>query len=294
MARWMAWGLVSLLLAACGGSEKDGEGGGSSYRNASLAAPSTNETSPTLNVPASQAGSFCVPNAGAEVFGGISFFTVHPFKQKAYGCLVVNSARGHPALTGTESIRFEVGPTDCSASSGYDDCLNDTSRHQIEDDDPTPTNGRVVTYETNLYIPAQARLRPAGCCHLMALAQLNVVGDGDFGILAYLAVGAGGQLFVRTHKAFTYDVQQDVMVVANPVGRWISVRYEIKSTTQADGYLKVFVDGVLRVDETRATLRNANTVNRFSFGILNSPKSLASEPYAAQVFYMDGLSKTLR
>lgn len=285
---------ASLLLAACGGGQDDGGGGDSPYRVASLAAPTTNDVSPTLNVPASAAGTFCVPGTGAEVFGGMQFFTVHPFQQKAYGCLVVDSANGHPVLTGSRSIRFELGPNDCSAGAGYDDCANDSSRNQIEDDDARLTNGRVLTYDTNVYIPAQTRFRPAGCCQLMALAQLNFTGDGNFGVLAYLGVSPGGGLFVRTHQGFSYNILNDVPVAANPVGRWINVRYEIKSTTQADGYLKVSVDGVLMVDQTRATLPSATAVNRASFGIYNAFKSRATEPYATQVFYMDGISKTVQ
>lgn len=299
MKTLMVCAASSLLLTACGGGggaqdASAGEVPDSPYRIATLAVPSTNEASPTLNVPASQVGAFCMGNQLTEVFGGMRFVTPHPYKQKAYGCLIVNSSAGHPVLTGSESMRFELGPNDCSAGLGFDDCANDRSRHEIQEDDVKPTTGRVLTYDTNVYIPVQPRFRPAGCCHLLTLAELTWDSGTAFGVLAYLGVDAGGKLFVRTHQGFNYDIRSDAPVLANPFGRWVNIRYEIKSTTQNDGYVKVYVDGTLKVEQTRPTLPTETAFNNLRLGIFNSFKSWATEPYAAQVFYVDGLSKTVR
>jgi hypothetical protein len=287
--------MASLALAACGG------GGGDKADTppvAELSAyslpPPNDDVSATLAVPASQAGTFCVPNQGAEVFGGLAYVTKFPIRQKAYGCLVVSSAKGHPVLTGTQSIRFEVGPNDCSASVDYDDCLNNTSRHQIDESDATPTAGKVLTYETNVFIPPQTRLRPPGCCNVTTLAEVTSFGVNGFSVLAWLTVTESGDLAMRLHSGFKYEYLKDVPLAANPVGRWVNIRYEIKSTTQADGYLKVYVDGLLKVDQTRATLPIATVNNRLTLGIMNLGKSSATAPYGSQVFYVDGLSKTVR
>ena len=115
-----------------------------------------------------------------------------------------------------------------------------------------------------------------------------------YGTLAYLEVADNGDLLVRSDTGFTFGIEKKYPVYSNPVGKWIKVGWEIRSSTGPDGYLKVYVDDVLKVNESRPTLPSATASNRLRVGIYNVFLSKALEPYGNQVVYFDGISKSVR
>ena len=271
-----------LLLAACGG------GGSSGGATSGVPSPVDAEASGLMITPG---GTRCDGVSTADATGGLVFETTHPIGAQAYGCLVVDQADGQPVAEGAKSLRFELRPADCSSNSGFDDCKNDRSRHEINEDSRPGTQGSILTYETRVFVPPQTRLRPRGG-NALVVTQINFTDGNLYGTLAYLEIGTNGELQVRTHVGFTYDILNQVTVLADPVGRWVNVRYEIKSTSAADGYIKVFVDGVLKVDEVRATLPTASAAHTLKIGLYNAFKTRASEPYKTQVIHFDALAKS--
>jgi polysaccharide lyase-like protein len=231
----------------------------------------------------------CTDTLNADAFGGVPFITfLDPI---SYGCRIVNAADGHPVHDGSQSARFELRANECNASPASPDCQTDRSRYEVfENNRGTSTDGRIVTYELWVYIPAQPRIRPRGG-NLLFLDQIQYLPpDGEAGgVLAYLEVGSNGELMIRTHRGFTFDIQQQYTVVPNPAGTWNKIVWEIKSTTTADGYVRVYANDVLRVDETKPTLPNAGWRHSLKIGIYNAFKSQASEPYDTQVVYFDGI-----
>lgn len=241
---------------------------------------------------ASSPGTSCAVAGNTDVLGGLRFQTSHRINANDYGCLIVRKDQGHPVFDGAESARFEVRPADCSASASFDDCKQDRSRHEINETTLEPTSGSTLVYTTRLFIPEQERFKPRGR-NTLFLTQINFVdGAGLYGTLAYLEVADNGDLLVRTDKDFTFGIKAQYPVYQKPFGKWIKVMWEIRSTPAADGYLRVYVDDVLRVNESRATLPSATATNRLKIGIYNVFKSRASEPYANQVVYFDGIART--
>ncbi|WP_420473112.1 DUF4214 domain-containing protein [Noviherbaspirillum sp. ST9] len=223
-----------------------------------------------------------------DALGGVAFQTVHPIGEKAWGCRVVTGP-SFPVLSGSRSVRFEVNPTDCSGNEGFNDCTNDRSRHEIITANALG-DGRVVNYESSLYIPTQAKFRPKGDNKLF-LNQVNSTSATQFGTLAYLEVGSDGDLYVRTQPAGTQSPLNLYPIYKSPQGKWIKVRYEVKVTPDAtSGYLKVYVDDKLVITENRATVPDAASFANFRIGIYNGIKSLAQEPYAKQIVYFDGVN----
>ena len=94
-----------------------------------------------------------------------------------------------------------------------------------------------------------------------------------------------------THEGLGWDVREQYVVATNPVDRWVHVRYKIKSTAESDGFLKVHVDGDLRIDEIRQTLPTPVGANTIKFGIYNAFKSDAKEEHDTQVVLFDGIAK---
>jgi hypothetical protein len=269
------------LLAGCGG------GGGGDDTVTTVPGPVDATLTGVMVTPT---GAPCT-DTSIDATGGLRFETSAPRGAQAYGCLAVDAAAAQPVFDGTQSLRFEVRPGDCSANDfGYSDCPNDRSRHEINESSRPGTQGKLVVYEMRVFVPAQPRLFPQGG-NVLFLTQINFTQDDLYGTTAYLEVGRSGELLVRTHVGFTWDILKQHVVHANPVDRWVHVRFEIKSTAQPDGYIKVYVDGVLKVDEVRATLPNASAGHSLRLGIYNAFLSRASEPYRTQVVYFDGIKK---
>jgi hypothetical protein len=278
--------LLALALCGCGG-------GGSDAPAPPAPAPATAAPASATPAAAVPAGTSCATSSNTDVFGGLAFQTSHRINARDYGCQIVRKEAGHPVFDGVESARFEVRDGDCSATASYDDCTQDRSRHEINETTQAPSNGKTLVYTTHLYIPAQERFKPRGR-NTMFLTQINVVDGDDYGTLAYLEVADNGELWVRTDKGFSFDIEKQYVADASPVGKWIAVTWEIRSSTGTDGYLKVYIDGVLKVDESRPTLPSATATNRLKIGIYNVFRSRALEPYGNQVVYFDGISKQVR
>jgi hypothetical protein len=292
---------VCATLTACGG-------GGSGSSSSPIVQIPTATTPPPAPPPppppppppvdliATPAGTSCVSERDPDVFGGEVFETSHPIQAKSHGCLIVNSTDKQPVFDGLRSARFEVRAEDCNASASFNDCTNDRSRHEINEREGSGgTSGQVITWEENIYIPKQTRFRPRGDRNALFITQINFKSKTEYGVLAYLEIGPNGELMVTTHNDFTFVVKKK-QVIANsfPVDTWTNIKFEVLSTPQSNGYLKVYLNGKLVVEENRPTLPAADYSNLLKFGIYNAFKSLATEAYTTQVIYFDGVKKTVR
>ena len=298
-------------LVACGG------GGGGSGSAASSSGSGNASSSPTVSstrsIPTSSAiaanvrllttpnGTQCDGVVNQDALGGNVMSIAQPINAAAWGCLIVNSSDGQPVYDGAQSLRFEVRKGDCNSNAGFNDCTSDRSRFEINETNlPSSTEGKIITYETKLYIPSQERIRPLGAVgnsdsNPLFLTQINYINsNGDYGTIAYLKVDENNNLVIQTHIGLTYTVLNRYAVYTNPFDKWIKVKYVVKSTANSDGYIKVYVDDVLKVEETRQTLPNVNSDNMLKFGIYNAFISTASEPYLTQVVYFDGISKVVQ
>jgi hypothetical protein len=235
----------------------------------------------------------CDTEINEDVFMGLSFETSQPINAKDYGCAFVKNVDGFPVFDGTQSARFEVRASDCSTNTNWDDCPNDRSRHEINETDRESSEGRLLAYELMVYIPSKPQVRPLGR-NLLFLVQLNVRNSSLYTTLAYLEVSEWKELLIRTHKGFTWDIKRQYMVLDNPLDKWTKVRFEVKSTSDDNGYLKVFVNDEIKVHETRQTLPTLDSKHSLKFGIYNAYKSKATEPYGTQIVYFDAISKSAK
>jgi|688.fasta_scaffold240698_3 hypothetical protein len=281
-----------LLLAACGGST-------SSTAPTVITVPPF-ATPPTAVVvpPPPPVDLLSTPNGTScgvdpDVFG-VAFETVNTVQSQSHGCLIVNSTDKQPVFDGLRSARFEVRQEDCGASVSFNDCTNDRSRHEISEKEGSSTSGQLLTWEENIYIPTQTRFRPKGK-NALFITQINFKNKADYGTIAYLEIGENGELLVRTHNEFTFDIKT-LHVIANsfPVDTWTNIKFEVLSTPQSNGYIRVYLNGKLVVEENRPTLPTAEYSNMMRVGIYNAFKSRASETYATQVIYFDGVKKNVR
>jgi hypothetical protein len=246
-------------------------------------------------------GTQCDGVVNQDALGGNMMAIAQPINAAVWGCLIVNQSDGQPVYDGSQSLRFEVRKGDCNSNSSFNDCINDRSRFEVNETSlPASTEGKIITYETKIFIPSQERIRPLGAAgnsssNPLSLTQINYINStGDYGTVAYLEVDENNNLFIQTHVGLSFTVLNRYSVYTNPFDKWIKIKYIVKSTANSNGYIKIYVDDVLKVDEVRQTLPNVNSQNMLKFGIYNSFISTSSEPYLTQVVYFDGISKTVQ
>jgi hypothetical protein len=240
-------------------------------------------------------GYTCVDTTNYDVFSGIKFLNVNTYGNKSYGALIVNKNDGYPVFDGNESSRFELRNGDCGWNDGFSDCQTDRSRSEIYANDfENYRVDKIVTYVTHVYIPKQPKFKPLGPNNLLVMNQINYLDSSgkSFGALAYLVMGNNDVLLIRTHKEFTWIGLHDYIITNTPYDKWITLKYEIKMSDKDDGYIKVYANENLLVYENRPTIPSKTGVLNLKFGIYNSLKSSAIEPYTTQIIYIDGVSKT--
>jgi len=246
------------------------------------------------------AGTDCSQSfANTSVFGNVSFQVSQPIGVQPWNCLVVNSSKLVPTYTGNQSVRIEVRPGDCSATGpSYTDCGNDRSRYELLALPKQATQGQILTYNYYIYLPAQPLIRPAqrpGAVSTpeMFVSQINWMNlaGTSYGTLVFLAVDASGALILVPQVGFAFVNDVPVTVDSHPANKWIKLTYAIKSTSGSDGYLRVYANDALILNQTRATLpAAADYRNDLKVGIYNAFLSSAATPYDTQVIFFDDFS----
>jgi hypothetical protein len=258
----LATAAAALFIAACGGG-----GGGNPVAVASIG---------SLSV-----GHAC--NSDEDTMPGMSFIV--PDVDRPHGC-TTSTALTHD---GTRSLRFEVRPGDCYGQ----DCTTDRRRFEIYDSLDTIGLGKTVVYDTFLYIPEQPNFKPRGS-NALFLAQLNLRNyRGLYHTLAYLEIGNDQQLMLRTHQGFTWAIKDRPVLATGIFDRWIKVTYEVRAST-TDGWIKVWVNDILAVEERGATLQTSEDFVALKIGIYNAFVSQATQAYGNQVIHYDGIRRTVR
>lgn len=299
---------LSVILSACGG----GSDLASSSAGVAVASSSPSAVSLAAINLATPAGTACTSSfSNTDAFGNIKLKLSQG--TTPWGCLVVDQANSQPTYSGSQSVRFEVREGDCDATqtfiSGSDlkatDCSTSRSRYEIYENSGNSTEGQIITYEYSIYVPTQPLIQPApskgaSSTPLTVLTQINwscstnapcpTIGSNGYGALAFLKTDYTGALYLQTHKDFTWTTNQVVTIDTKPQDKWVKLKYVIKSTAEADGFIWIFVNDKLVINETRSTLPNSSAKDALKFGIYNSSKSSGAVPWQTQVVYFDGFS----
>ena len=237
----------------------------------------------------------CENTPNADVFNGITFFTVHYINAKPWGCNIVSGTDKHPVFSQKETVRIEVRPGDCSGNTGFNDCINDRSRHEIEENVYDSTNGKTIIYSEKMFIPSQPGFLPEGSngYPLLVLNQITATDSSNFNVLLYLQMGKGNKLQIRLHKNLNFSSIQEYLVSDAPFDKWFNIKYVLKSSSNSDGNIKVFVDENLIVDYSGFTIPSASGKNSFRVGIYNSGLSYVTQPFINQIIYFDSIEKSI-
>ena len=256
----------------------------------------------------------CINGTFEDVFNGIDIQTVNTEGNKPYNCLITTSESGHPVYSGSQSARFELQPEegDCGFSDGFSDCDTDRSRHEISEKwIPEYENiiGKKLTYEYSMYIPEVEYFSPHNTESnnpLTVISQIFSKSEGENTIdddintsscdpkaLLYFVMEEN-KLKYLTHKPFTWNQNEKILIKDNPYNQWIKIKIEINASTDQSGYIKLFINDELVNTDNRPTLcSTGNTSFDLKLGIYNSFLSQKNKPFLKQVIYYDDVRRTI-
>jgi hypothetical protein len=234
----------------------------------------------------------------ADITSSIDFKLVNDLNYKDYNHLIVNKSDNHPVHSGDKSLRFELNEGDCSYNINFNDCNNDRFRTELfESNRVNLESDAVVSYEFNIFLVKNDYFNPGSIndpyTPLTIISQIffddtGIEGDekGQF----YLLVDHNQNLSIRTHKPFTYNIDDERVLLTNIFDKWINVKMVINNK---DSLFQVFVNGNVAYQKSYDFIpeQYINPQYYFKAGIYNAFKSKAYRAYKNQVIYFDNLQR---
>jgi len=227
----------------------------------------------------------------ADVASGWHFSKSLPNGFKRHGFQVVDQKDGHPIRLGSQSIRFEVRPGDCSSHSGWDDCANDRERHELIQRDGLQREDDVFWFAWSLFVPADY---PNVYPTKTALGQFNQIKNN----VIWMFQNMDGGYYVDDQVPGVGSSRRTERIVEQSEfqGRWIDLLVHAKFTSGDDGFFKVYVDHALKFAHAGQTMAKGDQ-SPFKFGIYRSfiSRYLMRNPDAkgvpTQIAYYDEVRK---
>ena len=231
----------------------------------------------------------------SDLFGSTKYKSNSPIGEKSYACQIVNKADGFPVYSGNQSLRYEIRNGDCSANADitWNDCPNDRSRTEMEDYNPNNSIDKVITYEYMMFIPNQANFKPLNT--FLTVAQVLMFTPNNYVGLAQLIIDDNKNLALALTTDFNWTRLSEIpiFVSSDPFNRWMKIKFEIKTTTSQNGYIRLSVDDRFIFEQTRQTSAEESLKLKLRLGIYNTGISRVKGDWPTQVIYYDQLVKTI-
>jgi hypothetical protein len=289
MKKHIALVLFSITLIA-------GCGGGSSASPAVIEQPVINSNIVTTDLARQTVRGVSCELFNSDISDGAKFTLFQLNNRQPYHCLQVHKSDGHPTKSGDYSYRFELRPEDCTWSNEWNDCINDRSRTEIEDvNNGINAYNNEIVWDYWMYIPEQPKFKPTGSAHLFVsqLLTMSTNKTNYFG-LAQILISRDNKLAIRPLKQFSFISEGDIPVIDYPYNQWINIRYEVKTSMNSDGYMRIKVNGNTVVNTTRQNVLDKSGMVMMRLGLYSGVRSTATEPYATQVIYYDSVTKSIK
>lgn len=204
---------------------------------------------------------------------------------KPWGVNPVDQWNG-PVFAGRISERFELRQGDCSAQPEWNDCAMDRERVEMSELKPYTPLGQPTWYSWTMWFDRTWQdISPV----TTTIGQFH---QRDVSVPAMLFVQRDNRYMLRLESAKALYPNDNIRTLATldeMKGRWNTVVVYAKWSTGADGELKVWFNGNLRLD-----LKGPNTTNTtpvfFKYGIYRSFVSRTPNR-PAHVVYIDEVRK---
>jgi hypothetical protein len=173
--------------------------------------------------------------AGFESKGTLSF--ERSLNIRSYGYQRVSQP--HPVRAGETSERFEVRDGDCYWNSGWNDCKTDRERSELTETSPLATIGFEYWYGWSLFVPKDfPNIYPT----ITTLGQFNQKVTNIPPVMFNLRWSGFWLMMYQYDHSFLLIPEDDFR------NRWHDIIVHVKWSTDFDGFLKVWVNGQLKVE----------------------------------------------
>jgi hypothetical protein len=232
-----------------------------------------------------------------DIFGSTLFYSVSAIGEKSYACQVVNKSDGFPVYSGNQSLRFELRAGDCSANSDntWNDCANDRSRTEVSERlTPWSSIDKVITYEYMMYIPSQFNFKPPKT--FLTVAQILMFTPNNYVGLAQLIIDDKNNLSLALTTDFQWTrlTDEPLLVMEKPFDQWIKIRFDIKTTTSPNGFVRLTVNDKFIYEQVRQTSAEEKLNLRLRLGMYNTGISRFKSEWPTQIIYYDEVVKTVK
>jgi hypothetical protein len=232
-----------------------------------------------------------------DVFGSTEFYPVHMLGEKSYACQIVSKSDGFPVYSGNQSLRFELRAGDCSANwrNVTNDCANDRSRSEVEDKSATYSSiNKIITYEYMMFIPSQINFKPPRAS--LTVSQILMFTPNNYVGLAQLLIDDNKNLLLAltTDFQWTRTPEEPVLVFEKPFDQWIKIRFDIKTTTSPNGYVRLTVNDKFIHEQVRQTSAEEELDITLRLGLYNTGITRFKEEWPTQIIYYDEVVRTIK
>lgn len=178
---------------------------------------------------------------------------------KAYGYGVVPDPTGGAPTPSVE--RFEVRPGDCAAETRWDDCAQDRERSELSEKGGRNPAGTYAWYGWSFYVAADF---PNVYPTKTVLGQFHQENAHPIWMIEHTPTG----LVLEDHVTGPHVRATPLIDEADLRGRWHKVEVEARWSKGADGLIRVWVDGVRKIDHAGPTMDAAKVY--FKYGVYRS------------------------
>jgi hypothetical protein len=221
--------------------------------------------------------------AGFETKGAFSF--ERSLNIKRYGYKRVFAP--HPIRAGISSERFEVRPGDCYWNTGWSDCDNDRERSELSEEEPYSSVGQEYWYGWSIFIPNNY---PNVYPTKTALGQFHQMHGGPPPVMFQNSSGGYWLDINQMHGGYYPLIPKEEFR-----GRWHDIVVHARWSKNDDGFIKVWVNDVLKASHSGALTRHSYPIY-FKYGVYRSflsryklAQNVDSVP--TQVAYFDEVRK---
>ena len=217
--------------------------------------------------------------------------------EKSYACQIVSKSDGFPVYSGNQSLRFELRAGNCSANwrNVTNDCANDRSRSEVEDKSATYSSiNKIITYEYMMFIPNQINFKPPRAS--LTVSQILMFTPTNYVGLAQLIIDDNKNLLLAltTDFQWTRTPEEPVLVFEKPFDQWIKIRFDIKTTTSPNGYVRLTVNDKFIHEQVRQTSAEEELDITLRLGLYNTGITRFKEEWPTQIIYYDEVVRTIK
>ena len=220
--------------------------------------------------------------------------------KKKYSFQKVKAEDGHPVRYGEMSMRFEVRPGDCGASSGYSDCKNDAERSELMNQE---VRAGEFWYAWSVYFPKEHKDFGGKGWFVASQFHQNNKKDGyDFPMFMFWDHTGGYWMIIHKKMGNPNNLPsrdsgskfnaKRLLSEEEVLGKWNDIIVHARWSDKEDkGFFKVWVNGELKLTHEGKT-KMKGSEPYWKWGLYRGgfkEDYISKALYTTQVIYYDEL-----